>query len=413
MPKKTQSAALTASLLLLLAGCASGPAVSSGPSEQRLEQRAEQIAQRALVIDTHIDVPYRIRAHYEDVTKATDGGDFDLPRAQAGKLNVPFMSIYIPAVYEQDGGGWQLANELIDSVEALVVRAPDAFAMAHSTDDVLAQQREGKISLALGMENGTPIEGKLDNVQYFYDRGIRYITLAHSKSNHISDSSYDENRQWGGLSAFGKQLVAEMNRVGIMIDVSHLSDDAFDDVIEVTRVPVIASHSSARHFTPGWERNMADESIEKLAENGGVIHINYGSTFVTKTARDWSQARQDAGTVFLASIGLDETGTSDPRFVEWREDYGKRNPYPFSNLEDVLDHFDHVVKLVGVDHVGIGSDYDGVGDSLPNGLKDVASYPNLVAGLLKRGYSEGDIEKILGGNLMRVWRATEAYARAH
>jgi len=401
----------------LLGACASTnptPGVTNdNESADSLKTRADAIAKRALIVDTHIDVPYRLRNAYQDVTQSTDGGDFDLPRAQTGGLNVPFMSIYIPADYEVSGGGWQLANELIDSVEALAARAPNQFALARSTNDLKSQQRAGQISLAMGMENGTPIEGKLENVQYFYDRGIRYITLAHSKSNHISDSSYDSNRQWNGLSDFGKSLVVEMNRVGIMVDVSHLSDDAFYDVIEVTRVPVIASHSSARHFTPGWERNMGDESIKKLAANGGVIFINYGSTFVTTAARDWSQARQDAGQTFLASLGLSEHDTGDPRFVAWRERYGEENPYPFANLDDVLDHFDYVVKMVGVDYVGVGSDYDGVGDSLPVDLKDVASYPNLVAGLLKRGYSETDIEKILGGNLIRVWRATEAYAAAN
>nr|XP_061811969.1 uncharacterized protein LOC133602796 [Nerophis lumbriciformis] len=391
-------------------GLVFGTSISQAEDDTRLIRKANKIARSALIVDTHIDVPYRIHESWEDVTDATENGDFDLPRAQAGGLNVPFMSIYIPARYEQDGGGWQLANELIDGMEALVARAPDSFAMAHTTRDVKRHKKRRKISLALGMENGTPIEGKLENVQYFFERGIRYITLAHSKSNHISDSSYDENRQWNGLSDFGKELIVEMNKVGIMVDVSHLSDDAFDDVIAITKTPVIASHSSARHFTPDWERNMGDESIEKLAKNGGVLQINFGSTFLTEQANAWSQARGKARKAFQEAMGLAE---DDPKITEWGEQYREQNPYPFANLEQTLDHFDHVVKLVGIDHVGIGSDYDGVGDSLPADLKDVSQYPNLIMGLLQRGYSERDIKKVLGENLMRVWKASEVYAAKH
>lgn len=191
-------------------------------------EKAREIAQQHLIIDTHIDVPYRLFRDWEDVTQATQRGDFDYVRAKQGGLNVPFMSIYIPANLEQTpGASYQLAHQLIDSMEALAWRAPDKFAMAYSVDDVLKHQEQGLISLALGMENGSPIEGDLANLQTFYDRGIRYITLAHSESNHIADSSYDIRRQWNGLSPFGKELVKEMNRLGVMIDISHVSDDAF------------------------------------------------------------------------------------------------------------------------------------------------------------------------------------------
>lgn len=379
---------------LLLTGCATQ---TTATSDNTL--RAQQLAQKHIIIDTHIDVPYRLHADWEDVTVATKRGEFDYPRARQGGLNAPFMSIYIPSSYEQSGGGYQLANQLIDSMEALVGRAPDKFAMAHDSKDVLAQFGSGKVSLALGMENGTPIEGKLENLQHFYNRGIRYITLAHSQSNHISDSSYDLRRRWQGLSPFGKELVVAMNNIGMMIDISHVSDAAFYQVMELSKVPVIASHSSLRKYTPGFERNMDDDMIKALAKNGGVVQINFGSSFVTQMANQYGALRKAAAK---------QAGVEDNEAFEL--EFRKKHPYPFATLDTVLDHIDHVVALVGIDYVGIGSDYDGVGDSLPVGLKDVASYPNLIAGLLQRGYSEADIAKILSGNLLRVWREVEAYA---
>lgn len=387
--------------LLLLALAAAGLSGCSTTAEQHAATvvTAKQIAKQHIIIDTHIDVPYRLHKDWEDVSVATQRGEFDYPRAIEGGLNAPFMSIYIPASYERTGGGYQLANQLIDSMEALVGRAPGKFAMASSTKDVIAQFGSNKISLALGMENGTPIEGKLENLQHFYDRGIRYITLSHSESNHIADSSYDLRRRWNGLSPFGKELVVAMNNIGMMVDISHVSDQAFYQAVELSKAPVIASHSSLRSYTPGFERNMDDDMIKALAKNGGVVQINFGSSFVTKMANQYGALRKAAAK--QAGVADDEAfGIA----------FRKQNPYPFATIDTVLDHIDHVVKLVGIDYVGIGSDYDGVGDSLPVGLKDVASYPNLIAGLLQRGYSEADIEKILSGNLLRVWREVEAYA---
>ncbi|HAO18162.1 MAG TPA: membrane dipeptidase [Alteromonas macleodii] len=371
-------------------------------------EKAIKIAQETIIVDGHIDVPYRVKEKWVDVTKATQDGDFDYPRAVSGGLNAPFMSIYVPASLDNSPESTQLAHELIDSVEAIVARAPDKFAIAKSPSDVKAQFEKGLISLPMGMENGSPIQGDLANLTAFYERGIRYITLAHSQANHISDSSYDLRRKWKGLSPFGKTLVGEMNNIGIMLDISHVSDDAFYQVIELTKVPVIASHSSLRRFTPGFERNMDDEMIKKLGENGGVIMINFGSSFVSKEAGKWR-----SGLTAARKALVEKEGEDSPKLENFEENYRKEVPYPYSTLDEVLDHIDHVVKLIGVDHVGIGSDYDGVGDSLPIGLKDVASFPNLVQGLLDRGYSRTDIEKILSGNLLRVWQQVEDYAKAH
>lgn len=380
----------------------SGTRATAAPAERALE-----IARDNIIADGHIDVPYRLEEGWVDVSVATDGGDFDYPRAVAGGLNAPFMSIYTPAALEAEGRSRELADRLIGFVERIVDESPDKFAIARSPADVERHFAAGLISLPLGMENGSPIEGKLENVQYFYDRGIRYITLAHSLSNHLSDSSYDDNRRWGGLSEFGSEVVREMNRLGIIVDVSHLSDEAFWDVMEQSSAPAIASHSSARHFTPGWERNMSDEMIQALAENGGVIMINFGSAFLSEDALLYGRARGDAWDARVAAGDVGDM-TRDDFFEAWKAEHG---PYPYAKLEQVLDHFDHVVALTdSSDHVGIGSDYDGVGDSLPTGLKDVANYPNLVAGLLQRGFSEDDVVNILGGNLLRVWRAVEAVA---
>ncbi|WP_199611920.1 dipeptidase [Flocculibacter collagenilyticus] len=381
-------------------------ATSTPNTTQFATKKAHQLVQQHILLDSHIDVPYRLEEKWEDVTKATGTGDFDYPRAKQGGLNAPFMSIYIPASLEKAGGAVRMADRLIDYVEAIVGRAPDKFAIATSVADVKAQFKQGLISLPMGMENGAPIDGKLANLTHFYQRGVRYITLAHSQSNHISDSSYDLRRQWKGLSPFGKTLVTAMNDIGMMIDISHVSDDAFYQVIELSNAPVIASHSSLRKFTPGFERNMDDAMIKALAKNGGVIQINFGSSFVSSPAQKWYEKKSKQEKALAKQFGKDSKEVSS-----FDEQYEKENPFPFAGLNIVLDHIDHVVKIAGIDHVGIGSDYDGVGDSLPEQLKDVASYPNLVQGLLNRGYSDADIVKILSGNFLRVWQQVESNAK--
>lgn len=404
----TYKTILLTAAVLLLSSC--GQKAGDVPNVEMVDLgvRAQQIAKSSIIVDTHVDVPYRINSEPADISLATESGDFDYPRGVAGGLNAPFMSIYTPASLESEGRSKEVADSLIDMVEGFVEQAPDKFAIALTVADVRKHFESGLMSLPMGMENGSPIAGDLANLQHFYDRGIRYITPTHSLSNHISDSSYDENRQWHGLSEFGADVMREMNRLGIMIDVSHVSDDAFWQIIEISEVPVIASHSSARHFTAGFERNMSDEMIVALAKNGGVIQINFGSTFITQQARDYSDARNAARELYLEEH---PELTEEDSYSEFAEIYAQDNgPLPFASLDDVLNHFDHVINLVGVDHVGIGSDFDGVGDSLPIGLKDVSAYPNLVKGLLERGYDEEDVRKILGENLLRVWQMVENHA---
>jgi len=402
----------------LIAAISLGLALSSltafagdADAKAKLDAKANELAHKFLITDTHIDVPYRIEEEWEDVTVGTAKGDFDYPRAKKGGLDLPFMSIYTPASLEGTSGdgskSYQVANNLIDGMEALVGRAPDKFMMVYNTDQAEEAHQKGLIGLALGMENGSPINNDLANIQFFADRGISYITLAHGLSNHISDSSYDDNKHWKGLSPFGKEVVEEMNRVGVMIDVSHVSDDAFYQVIELTKTPVIASHSSPRHFTPDWERNMSDDMIKALAKNGGVIQINFGSMFVAEASKNWYDGLDAKRSAFMKENSLEEDSAEVKKFVE---EYTVTNPKRFATMEELMANFQHVIDLVGPEYVGIGSDYDGVGDSLPEGAKDVSAYPTIVAEMLKRGYFEDVIQGILGGNLMRVWGQVEAYA---
>ncbi len=374
-------------------------------SAAELKVKANELAKKFIIADGHVDLPYRMQVkgfmlqkQIENVSVETSG-NFDYPKAVAGGLNAPFMSIYIPASYQEKGGAKEFADSLISMTAQVATTYPSKFALAHSPKDIRQNFEDRKISLPMGMENGAPIENDLENVQYFYDRGIRYVTLTHSKDNQICDSSYDTVNTWNGLSAFGEQVVAEMNRVGIMVDISHVSDSAFYDVMKVTKAPVIASHSSSRKFTPGFQRNMNDEMIKVLAENDGVIHINFGSSFLSKESRDKFNEMKAALVNFKTENDLTE---EDQKFIDFRKDYIEKNK-PFEDVKTAADHIDHVVKLVGINHVGFGSDFDGVGDSLPEGLKDVSEYPNLIFELLQRGYSDQDIEKICYKNTFRVW----------
>lgn len=371
-------------------------------------ERARILAREAMIVDTHIDAPDRLRSEgWRDLAGPVPEREFDHPRARAGGLDLVFMSIYIPSALEAAGEDSRpLANQLIDSVEAMVGRAPDKFALVRSPAEAEAAWRAGKVGLALGLENGAPIAGKLENLRHLHTRGVRYVTLAHALSNHLSDSSFDVQRPWEGLSPFGREVVVEMNRLGVMVDVSHLSDAAVRDVLSISSAPVIASHSSARHFTPGFERNLSDELAVEIAKKGGVVQLNFGSSFLTAEANAWFVQMRAARDAWIAAEGeVDQAGTD-----AWNAAYRARNPFPFAALTAVADHIEHFIGLFGPAHVGLGSDFDGVGESLPDGLKSVADYPGLIAELLRRGHAEAEIRQVLGGNLLRVWREVEEAA---
>ena len=384
-------------MAIIMVGCS---------NDASLKKRAYELAHTYIITDGHIDVPWRLNDGYEDLSVRTESGDFDYIRAKDGGLDVPFMSIYVPSSYQETGGAKEKADSLIDLVHRIANDHPDKFEVAYSPNDGDRIFSQGKIALPMGMENGAPIEDNLNNVAYFHKRGIRYITLTHARDNLICDSSYDTTNTWDGLSPFGRQVVAEMNRVGIMVDISHVTDAVINQVLDMAEAPVIASHSSCRKFTPGWQRNMGDPEIKRLKENGGVIQINYGSSFVTQASQDKRQANTDKIAAYAKKNGLEQ---EDEELKVYAKKVSEDNPI-YADITEVVDHIDHVVKLAGIDHVGIGSDYDGVGDSLPYGLKDVSSYPNLIYHLLKRGYSYEDIAKICYKNVWRVWREVEKVA---
>src|SRR6478672_1646314 len=251
---------------------------------------AQRLAQDAVIVDTHIDAPTELLKHWDDLATPPHAEEFDWPRARQGGLDVGFMSIYTSAEEDTTGKAWQVANTQIDAVEALAGRHPDKFAIVRSPRDVERLRQGGHVLLALGMENGAPIGDDLAQVQKFFDRGVRYITLAHSANNRLADSSYTLEKQWHGLSPFGKQVVGEMNRLGIIVDVSHISDEAIRDVLATSTAPLVASHSSLRHFTPGFERNISDELAKAVAAKGGVIQLAFGTGFVDAQAAANMQA---------------------------------------------------------------------------------------------------------------------------
>ncbi len=374
---------------------------------------AKELAHKFIITDGHVDLPYRLKVtnfrfekEFLKIPIETDKGDFDYVRSKEGGLDAPFMSIYLPSRLQKEPGKSKiLADSLIDMVSGICVEHPDKFEVAHWASDVERIFKADKIALPMGMENGSGLEDEIKNVAYFKKRGISYITLTHAKDNLICDSSYDTTRTWNGLSPYGVQVVREMNAQGIMVDISHVSDSTFYQVLDMTDVPVIASHSSARKYTPGFERNMNDDMIRHMKKNNGVIMINFGSTFLDKKVADDRMALYNKRNELLEKHGLKGNA---PEAKPLLEKFEKENPLSFSDVEMVANHIDHVVKLAGVDHVGFGSDFDGVGDSLPVGLKDVSQYPNLISELLKRGYSESDIEKMCYKNLFRVWKEVEA-----
>ncbi|MBC6426977.1 MAG: membrane dipeptidase [Ekhidna sp.] len=403
-------------ITVLMIGC-SKPASNeasafSQMNEEEQRNMADSLAHKFIIVDGHVDLPYRmevkgfmITKEVEDVSVETSG-NFDYPKSKKGGLDAPFMSIYVPSDYQKSGGAKAFADSLIDMVSRIPAAFPDKFAMANSPDEIRENFDKGLLSLPMGMENGAPIEDDINNVKYFFDRGIRYITLTHSKDNQICDSSYDTTYTWNGVSPFGEEVIKEMNKWGIMVDISHVTDSAVFDALRITKAPVIASHSSCRKFTPEWERNMPDTLIKALAEKDGVIHINFGSNFLSKKTQDARQKMREDLTNYRAEHNL---SADDSIYLVYAKQYAIDNDV-YEDIGTVADHIDHVVNLVGVDHVGFGSDYDGVGDSLPKGLKDVSTYPNLIYELLERGYTPGEIEKICYKNTFRVWKRVQEVA---
>ncbi len=391
---------MTLPMLLNLAGTQNARA----DAEAELRKKADQLAHEILLLDTHLDTPFELQKKMQDISGRIEGGHFDYVRARQGGLDALFMAVYVAPEYEEKGGAKAYAEETIDMIEGFARQWPDKFALVHSIDGIKTQFGSGRIAILLGIENGSALEDNLDNVQHFSGRGVRYITLVHSKNNHICDSSFDDGPKWHGLSPFGKELIARMNRVGMMIDVSHASDEATQQILELSQAPVVATHSSCRHFTPGWHRNLNDDLIQRIAQKGGVIQVNFGAMFVNAAVNSQFEVLRKEILQHIQANHLQ--GPERSRYIEQR---WKQAPLCKARAGDVADHIDHIARLAGVEHVGLGSDFDGITE-VPVGLEDVSAYPNLIYELLKKGYGEQDIRKICSENFLRTWAAVEKAA---
>lgn len=374
-------------------------------------ERAKIIHQSVLTIDSHIDWPIRqvLNPGFDPgighKTELLDSGQWDLVRMEAGSLDGAFMSIFTPQRNLTDEGYAQaknLANQMIKRTYQFLSAHPNRAAIALTPEDAYRLEREGKRAIFLGMENGYPLGTDIKAVQSFYDRGIRYITLTHSKNNQLGDSSTDKQQQWRGLSPFGKAVVHQMNRLGIMVDISHVHDDTFWDVIHLTKAPIIASHSSARKLRD-VPRNMDDNMLRAIKAKGGVVQLcllgDYIKAIVQSPKREAALAKlADQRAAWLqGKLNQDEVTDLLKKLQAINDQYPEIKP----TLVDAIDHLDHMVSIMGIDHVGIGSDFDGGGGL--SGIEDVSQMPNITQELLARGYTPDDIRKIWGGNLMRVF----------
>lgn len=414
------SFSIAISLLLLLsvsvAHSQTSPTIASSTQQsstspqrdERLWQRALKIHRKAIVVDTHNDITtMMIDDGYDPGTSSVGKYHTDLVRMKEGGLTAEFFSVYVEGKYAKEGGSARRAMDQIDLVYRATERYPDKIIMATSAAEIRRAKKQGKIAALMGIEGGHAIENSLMALRDFYRLGVRYMTLTHNNTNDWADSCCDTARH-NGLSEYGRDVVREMNRVGMLVDVSHVSDKTMADVLDVSTAPVIASHSSARALNSHL-RNVPDDLLRRIAKNGGVVMVNFYPVFIDQKALDASRARAVRLKPQLDSLA--EQFKNDPkRLSEERQKVFDANPLPPTPLSVLMDHIDHIAKVAGVDHVGIGSDFDGV-PSLPVGMEDISKLPNITYELLRRGYSEKDIRKILGENLLRAFAEAEKVAR--
>jgi membrane dipeptidase len=361
-------------------------------------ERARRINSEAIGVDSHIDTLQWVIHQNADLAKRHDVYHVDFPRLHEGGMLAPYFALYVPTYY----GGSEAVRRVLqlrDTMQQVLDANPDKIELAYNASDILRIHKGGRIAALLTIESGHAIADDLGVLRMFYRLGVRSMTLAHFRNNNWADSSTDDPVH-NGLTEFGKQVVREMNRLGMIVDISHVSDKTFYDTLAVTTKPVIASHSSCRALSE-FPRNMTDDMLRALARNGGVVGINFGGGFLSqKDADDYKK-----GILAHASVQAPGTGPQLDAFAKQDFIAGYlRMKKTASTLEDAVAHIDHVVKVAGIDHVGIGSDFDGI-STVPAGLEDVSKMPYLTAALLAKGYSEADIKKILGGNHLRVLRA--------
>ena len=370
-----------------------------------VSERALAIHRSAPVIDGHNDLPWamrQIKGRFDsaDIDKQQLGLHTDIPRLRAGGVGAQFWSVYVPVSTRRDGKALATTLEQIDLVHEMVRRYPETFQLARSTDDIQRIRAEGKIASLIGVEGGHSIENSLNVLRQLYDRGARYMTLTHSQTLDWADSCTDQAKH-GGLSKFGEQVVREMNRLGMLVDISHVSPDCMRDTIRVTRAPVIFSHSSARAVA-NHPRNVPDDVLKLTSKNGGVVMINFFNTFVHP-----GDAERGVRRMQLQAKLKQEFATEPNRIASALNQWDAQHPRARDcSVHHVLEHIDHVARVAGIDHVGLGSNFDGI-PLTPLQLRDVSSYPVITQGLLDRGYSETDVRKILGENIMRVFQTVE------
>lgn len=390
------------------------PAASPTPApparDERLWREAQRIHSKALVIDTHNDITSpMLDEDYDIGTPSLGKHHTDIARMKAGGLTAEFFSIYVDKSYAKDGGSARRAMDMIDMVYRAVERHPRDFLFSTSAADIRRAKREGRIAALMGIEGGHAIENSLSALRDFYRLGIRYMTLTHNNTNDWADSSRDEARH-NGLTDFGKEVVREMNRLGMLVDVSHVSDKTMSDVLDISRAPIIASHSSARALND-HPRNIPDDLLRRIAKNGGVVMVNFYPGFIDRQYSAASKARDERLKPQLDALA--EQFKNDPkRLAAETKKVDDANPLPPSPpLSVLIDHIDHIRQVAGIDHVGLGSDFDGV-PSLPQNMQDISALPNITYELLRRGYSEKDIRKVLGENFMRVFSEAERVAQS-
>jgi membrane dipeptidase len=401
---------------MVLAASAS-VAQTANPPDVPVSAKARAIHDSALIVDTHADTPQRFLDEAFDIgsTDPNDIGHISLDKVRRGNLGAEFFSIWVEPETNQ-GHFAQHTFDLIDSVYEQAARHPDRMMMAFSVADIERAHKEHKLAALMGIEGGHSIENDMHLLRDYYRLGVRYMTLSWSNTNEWADSSGDINdpkiQHHNGLTDFGKQVVLEMNRLGMMVDISHVADKTFWDVIATTKAPVIASHSSARALTNA-PRNMTDEMLQAVAKNGGVVQVNFYSGFLDEDYRKAMEAQNKDQTAAIQKYVESLKAQGRPvNYIEvnriQREWMAKIPRPPFKAL---IDHIDHIAKVAGIDHVGLGSDFDGVSGATPTGMDSAADLPKITQALLDRGYSADDIKKILGGNILRVFRQVETVSR--
>lgn len=385
-------------IIVMTSSCRNSPAKDP---DLKLRQEAERISRTSLILDSHIDWPDFVLADTEDISMQTSLGDFDLVRARKGGLDAVLSVAYISPDLDT-GTGRLMVDSMLKIIRHYPDTYPEKFAVSNTPAEVRGNFAKHLFSLVPCLENGSPVGDDLQYLQYLKDQGIAYITLCHSKTNQICDSNFDPERKWNGLSPLGSELIREMNRLGIMVDISHSSDSTVVQALRISEAPVIASHSSCRHFVPGFERNLPDDLIRAIAEKNGVIMVNFCTQFLDSVClRNTEEIQQ-----ILESRNLNYDSKEGNDLIM---EFAKTNRLVCDSRQ-LVDHIEHIIKVAGIDYVGLGSDFDGIGPLKPADIPDVSGYPVIIYELLKRGYPEDDIVKILSGNFLRVWEEAQKAA---